>query len=46
MVVLARYRFMRVLQVNWVLYGVLTAYTILIGYEIWLLKSPLALSIL
>jgi hypothetical protein len=46
MVVLARYRFMRVLQVTWVLYGVLIAYASLIGYEIWLLKSPLALSIL
>jgi hypothetical protein len=46
MVVLARYRFMRVLQVNWVLYGVLIAYVSLIGYEIWLLKEPLGLSIL
>jgi hypothetical protein len=46
MVVLARYRFMRVLQVTWVLYGVLIAYASLIGYEIWLLKSPLVLSIL
>ena len=46
MVVLARYRFMRVLQVNWVLYGVLSIYAGLIAYEIWLLKAPLALSIL
>jgi hypothetical protein len=46
MVVLARYRFMRVLQVTWVLYGVLIVYAALIGYEIWLLKGPLALSIL
>jgi hypothetical protein len=46
MVVLARYRFMRVLQVNWVLYGVLIAYASLFSYEIWLLKEPLGLSIL
>jgi hypothetical protein len=44
MVVLARYRFMRVLQVTWVLYGVLIAYVSLISYEIWLLKGPLELS--
>ncbi|HEX3846633.1 MAG TPA: DUF5658 family protein [Steroidobacteraceae bacterium] len=36
MVVLARYRFMRVLPVAWVLYGVLIAYGGLIGYEVWL----------
>jgi len=35
-VVLARYRFMRVLPVSWVLYGVLITYAALIGYEIWL----------
>jgi len=35
-----------VLQVTWVLYAVLIAYASLIGYEIWLLKSPLVLSIL
>lgn len=39
MVVLARYRFMRLLRVECVLYGVLIAYGGLIGYEVWLLKS-------
>jgi len=29
-----------------VLYGVLTAYVALIGYEVWLLKAPLDLPIL
>jgi hypothetical protein len=42
MVILARYRFMRLLRVEWVLYGVLIAYICLIGYEIWLLKGPAA----
>lgn len=46
MVILARYRFMRLLRVEWALYGVLTLYVGLIGYEIWMLKSPAALSIL
>jgi len=46
MVFLARYRFMRLLRVEWVLYGVLTAYASLIGYEIWMLKVPLELPIL
>jgi hypothetical protein len=36
MVVLARYRFMRVLPVAWVLYGVLVSYAGLIGYELWM----------
>jgi len=36
MVFLARYRFMRVLPVAWVLYGVLIAYSGLIGYELWM----------
>src|ERR1700692_212345 len=40
MVFLARYRFMRLLRVEWVLYGVLTAYVGLIWYEIWMLKGP------
>jgi Domain of unknown function (DUF5658) len=43
MVFLARYRFMRVLQVTWVLYGVLIVYMTLIAYEIWLLKGRLEL---
>jgi hypothetical protein len=40
MVVLARYRFMRLLRVEWVLYGVLIVYVGLIGYEMWMLSSP------
>ena len=46
MVVLARYRFMRLLRVEWALYGVLIGYATLIGYEIWMLKSPAAPPIL
>ena len=46
MVFLARYRFMRRLPVGWVLYGVLIAYTSLIGYEIHMFKSPFVLPIL
>jgi hypothetical protein len=46
MVFLARYRFMRLLRVEWVLYGVLAAYASLIGYEIWMLKGPVDLPIL
>lgn len=46
MVFLARYRFMRLLRVEWVLYGVLLAYSTLIGYEIWMLKGPSDLPIL
>jgi hypothetical protein len=46
LVILARYRFMRLLRVEWVLYGVLIAYMGLIGYEIWMLKSPAAALIL
>jgi hypothetical protein len=46
MVVLARYRFMRVLRVAWVLYGILVAYATLIVYEILLLNGPGALHIL
>ena len=43
MVFLARYRFMRRLPVGWVLYGVLIAYTSLIGYEIHMFKSSFEL---
>ena len=43
MVILARYRFMRLVRVEWVLYGVLVAYICLIGYEVWLLKGPIDL---
>ncbi len=43
MVLLARYRFMRMLRVEWVLYGVLAVYASLICYEIWMLKGPVDL---
>ena len=46
MVVLARYRFMRLVRVGWVLYTLLTVYAILIAYEVWLLKGPLEFPIL
>jgi hypothetical protein len=39
MVILARYRFMRMIRVEMVLYAVLAAYAWLIGYEIWMLKG-------
>jgi hypothetical protein len=39
MVVLSRYRFMRVIRVEFVLYGVLAVYAWLIGYELWMLKG-------
>jgi hypothetical protein len=45
MVILARYRFLRLLRVEWVLYGVLTAYGGLVAYEVWMLKGPLDLPI-
>jgi hypothetical protein len=43
MVFLARYRFMRLLRVEWALYAVLTAYVGLICYEFWLIKGPIDL---
>ncbi|MEP6883135.1 MAG: DUF5658 family protein [Gammaproteobacteria bacterium] len=46
MVFLARYRFMRLMRVEWALYGVLLAYAGLIGYEILMLKGPIDLPIL
>jgi hypothetical protein len=46
MVFLARYRFMRLVRVEWVLYGVLIAYASLISYEIWMFKGPIELFIL
>jgi hypothetical protein len=46
MVYVARYRFMRLLQVEWVLYGVLIAYASLIPYEISLIKGAIGESIL
>lgn len=45
MVILARYRFLRLLRVEWVLYGVLAVYGSLIAYEVWMLKGPLDLPI-
>lgn len=46
MVFLARYRFMRMIRVEFVLYAVLTVYAWLIGYEIWLLRGSGDLSLL
>jgi hypothetical protein len=45
MVFLARYRFMRLMRVEWALYGVLIVYASLIGYEVWMLKGPVELPI-
>jgi hypothetical protein len=39
MVLLSRYRFMRVIRVELGLYAVLAIYAWLIGYEIWMLKT-------
>jgi hypothetical protein len=46
LVFLSRYRFMRVLRVDLVLYAVLLAYFGLIGYEIWMLHGSSDLSVL
>lgn len=46
MVFLARYRFMRLLRVEWALYGLLLVYLCLVGYELWMLKAPIDLPIL
>jgi hypothetical protein len=46
LVFLSRYRFMRVLRVDLVLYAVLVVYFWLIGYEIWMLQSSSGLSVL
>ena len=46
MVFLARYRFMRRIRVEFVLYAVLTVYASLIGYEIWMLKGSVELPLL
>jgi hypothetical protein len=46
MVFLARYRFMRLMRVEWALYGVLFAYVSLVCYEFWMIKSPVDLPIL
>jgi len=39
MVCLARYRFMRLIRVEFALYGILIAYLCLIGYEFWLFQA-------
>ena len=41
LVCLSRYRFMRLVRVNAVMYMVLAAYTTLIAYEVWMLYHPL-----
>jgi hypothetical protein len=46
MVFLARYRFMRVLRVDLVLYAVLLVYIGLISYEIWMLEASNSLPVL
>jgi hypothetical protein len=46
LVFLSRYRFMRVLRVDLVLYAVLMIYAWLIGYEIWMLKGSSDLPLL
>lgn len=38
MVCLARYRFLRLVRVEYALYAILIGYTILIGYEFWMLS--------
>jgi Domain of unknown function (DUF5658) len=43
MVFLARYRFMRVVAVQWMLYIALLGYLALIGYEFWLLDPKIEL---
>jgi hypothetical protein len=39
MVLFARYRFMRVVRVEVLMYTVLAAYCALIGYEVWMLEA-------
>jgi len=46
MVFLSRYRFMRLVRVELLLYAVLAVYGSLIGYEMWMLKGPHDLSLL
>jgi hypothetical protein len=46
MVILARYRFMRLFRVEFVLYSVLIVYAWLIGYELSMLKAPIELPLL
>ncbi len=46
MVFLSRYRFMRLVRVELLLYALLAVYGSLIGYETWMLKGPHDLSLL
>ncbi|HUX74983.1 MAG TPA: DUF5658 family protein [Steroidobacteraceae bacterium] len=39
LVMAARYRFMRVIRIDYVLYAMLSGYLALIGYELWLLHA-------
>jgi hypothetical protein len=39
MVFLSRYRFMRLIRVEFVLYALLSVYASLIGYELWMMKG-------
>jgi hypothetical protein len=41
MVFLARYRFMRVLRVELVMYAIFVGYLVLLGYETWMLRALL-----
>jgi uncharacterized protein DUF5658 len=41
MVMLARYRFMRMVRVDVVMYAVLVAYSVLLAYEFWMLRKLL-----
>jgi len=43
MVALARYRFMRIVRVEVILYSVLALYFILIAYELWMLQGRISL---
>jgi hypothetical protein len=46
LVVMSRYRFMRLIRVEIVMYIVLASYMSLIGYELWLLHKPLDVIVL
>ncbi len=39
MVYLARYRFMRVVRVEVVMYAIFVAYIVLLGYEAWMMRA-------
>jgi hypothetical protein len=41
MVILARYRFMRVLRVELVMFAIFIGYLVLLGYETWMLRAML-----